>query len=268
MAAEAARYKAAGNASFSKGDYHDAVRQYSQAIELDPSKHVYFSNRAMARLKIDELDGALSDGKECVKICPTFWKGHARIATALKDLGDYEEALTAVNAGLRACPNQNELMDLRNVLEPYAAKAKKSNRAGMSSAAKCKSDGNDKFKNADYEGAIVTYTRGIARLGPSETGSVLDISLHNNRAACYQQISNHSAMVQDASHVLELDPRNQKALLRRALGLEALERYRSALQDIRSLLAINPNVPTANAAQHRIGQTVRLLKKQKAAGDM
>ena len=44
---------------------------------------------------------------------------------------------------------------------------------------------------------------------------------------------------------------------------QALERYRSALQDIRHLLSQNPNVPIANAAQHRIGQTVRRLKQLK-----
>ena len=46
-------------------------------------------------------------------------------------------------------------------------------------------------------------------------------------------------------------------------GGQALERYRSALQDIRHLLQQNPNVPIANAAQHRIGQTVRRLKQLK-----
>lgn len=40
-----------------------------------------------------------------------------------------------------------------------------------------------------------------------------------------------------------------KALLRRGLALESLERYRSALDDIRAVLAINPNIDMANKAQ-------------------
>ena len=40
-----------------------------------------------------------------------------------------------------------------------------------------------------------------------------------------------------------------KALLRRGLALESLERYRSALEDIRSVLAINPSIDMANKAQ-------------------
>lgn len=55
-------------------------------------------------------------------------------------------------------------------------------------------------------------------------------------------------------------PTNQKALLRRALAFEGLERYRSALADIRAVLAIDPTVKVANDAQHRIGRAVRALK--------
>lgn len=40
-----------------------------------------------------------------------------------------------------------------------------------------------------------------------------------------------------------------KALLRRGLAYESLERYRSALEDIRNVLAINPTIQMANAAQ-------------------
>ena len=40
-----------------------------------------------------------------------------------------------------------------------------------------------------------------------------------------------------------------KALLRHGLAYENLERYRSALEDIRSVLAINPNIEMANSAQ-------------------
>ena len=66
-------------------------------------------------------------------------------------------------------------------------------------------------------------------------------------------------------------PKNVKALLRRGLAFESLERYRSALEDIPAVLAINPNIDMANRAQvsfnelckrqHRIGNAVRILKQ-------
>ena len=70
----------------------------------------------------------------------------------------------------------------------------------------------------------------------------------------------------------ELQPKNVKALLRRGLAFESLERYRSALEDIRAVLAINPTIDMANRAQvrvvklyygqHRIGNAVRILKQK------
>ena len=74
-------------------------------------------------------------------------------------------------------------------------------------------------------------------------------------------MSNYSAVIEDCSMVIQEQPDNQKALLRRALAYEGLERYRLALQDIRHLLSVNPNVDAANKAQHRIGAAVRHLKK-------
>lgn len=212
---------------------------------------------------MSDWEAALTDSSECVRLNGGFWKGHARKIRAEIELGDYLAAQKSVDAALRAVPNEPEILKLRDEVRPHVARARRKSKAGMTRAALMKEEGNEKFKAGQHEAAIPHYTRGIAGLSQAERGSPLELALYNNRAACYQQISNHSAMVEDCSHVLELDPRNQKALLRRALGLEALERYRSALQDIRALLAVNPNVPIANAAQHRIGATVRQLKALK-----
>ena len=210
-----------------------------------------------------QWENALADSSKCIELNPKFWKGHGRKIKALVEMQDWLQAQAAVEVALRAVPNEPEILKLRDEIAPHVTRARRKSKAGMSRAMRAKEDGNERFKSGRHEEAIPFYTKGIGALAADERGSKLELALYNNRAACYQQISNHQAMVQDASHVLEHDPDNQKALLRRALGFEALERYRSALQDIRHLLQQNPNVPIANAAQHRIGQTVRRLKQLK-----
>ena len=49
---QAEEAKAAGNSAFSSGDFDAAVRHYSAAIQADPAKPVYHSNRAAAHLKV------------------------------------------------------------------------------------------------------------------------------------------------------------------------------------------------------------------------
>ena len=43
--AAAAQAKTEGNAAFSAGNYEEALKQFTVAIENDPSDHIFFSNR-------------------------------------------------------------------------------------------------------------------------------------------------------------------------------------------------------------------------------
>jgi len=144
-------------------------------------------------------------------------------------------------------------------VEPLAEQEKQDSRKGLSRDALEKERGNDAFKNAQYDKAIEHYTKALNLT--SDKSSELAISCYNNRSACNQQMSNFQAVVEDTTCVLEIDPTNLKALLRRGLAFEGLERYKSALQDIRAVLTIDPKVEIANKAQHRIGSAVRQLKE-------
>ncbi len=63
----------------------------------------------------------------------------------------------------------------------------------------------------------------------------------------------------------QYDENNQKALLRRGLAFEGLERFQLGLTDIRKLLLANPNVAMANKAQHRLQNALRQQRKMKDA---
>ncbi|OQR95517.1 hypothetical protein THRCLA_22127 [Thraustotheca clavata] len=256
--AKAEAKKNEGNEFFKRKDYAHAIEKYSEAIALDVTNHVYFSNRSAAYAGLNQFAEAAADGEQCIKLNPKFVKGYHRQALGLKGLKDYAKALEVLKAGQRVDFNNNDLNKLINEIEPLLAKAQTAKRAGMGHAEKLKEQGNDLFKSAQFEKAIEVYTEAIDSC--DKDSSPLAISCYNNRAACHQQLSNFSAVIRDCSHVLELEPNNQKALLRRGLAYEGLERYRLALQDIRALLALDPSIEIANKAQHRIGAAVRALK--------
>ncbi|KAI9917312.1 hypothetical protein PsorP6_012453 [Peronosclerospora sorghi] len=251
-----------GNEAFKKQDYPTAVAKYTEAIELDPSNHVFYSNRSAANAGWGKFQDAADDAAECIRLNPQFVKGYHRHGVALKGLKKYDEALATLRAGQRVDFNNADLNRLVKEVEPLQARAEQAKRAGMSPAELLKERGNDEFKSAAFEKAIELYSEAIDACS-DKPGSDFALSCYNNRAACNQQLSNFSAVVRDCTHVLEYDERNQKALLRRALAYEGLERYRLALQDIRALLAINPSIDIANKAQHRLSNYVRQLKQNK-----
>ncbi|RLN52402.1 hypothetical protein BBP00_00009628 [Phytophthora kernoviae] len=249
-----------GNDAFKAQDYPTAIAKYTEAVEIDSSNHVYFSNRSAAYSGWSKFQEAADDAAECIRINPKFVKGYHRHGVALKGLKKYEEALVTLRAGQRVDFNNADLNRLVSEIEPLQARAEQAKRSGMNPAELLKERGNDAFKSAAFEKAIELYTEAI-EAASDKPGSALALSCYNNRAACNQQLSNFSGVIRDCTHVIEYDDKNQKALLRRALAYEGLERYRLALQDIRTLLAINPSIEIANKAQHRLGEYVRQLKQ-------
>ncbi|GLD95602.1 hypothetical protein PINS_up004279 [Pythium insidiosum] len=249
-----------GNEAFKRRDWPQAVAKYSEAIALDATNHVYFSNRSAAYNGMQKYEEAASDAAQCIKLNPDFVKGYHRHGMALMALKKYEEALATLRAGQRVDFDNKDLNKLIQEIEPLQKKVEMARRSGMNRAELLKEEGNDAFKKAHFERAIELYTEALE--ASDRQDSPLALSCYNNRAACNQQLSAFSAVVRDCTHVLEYEPQNQKALLRRALAYEGLERYRLALQDIRTLLTINPNIEIANKAQHRLGEYVRKLKSE------
>ena len=56
--------KAEANKAFSAKDYSTATRLYSEAIALDPSNHVLFSNRSASKAGAKDYQGALEDAEK------------------------------------------------------------------------------------------------------------------------------------------------------------------------------------------------------------
>ncbi|XP_041984318.1 stress-induced-phosphoprotein 1 [Aricia agestis] len=101
--------KEKGNAALSSGQYDEAVKFYTSAIELDPKNHVLYSNRSAAHAKAENYSAALEDANITVSLNPTWSKGYSRKGSALAFLGKYDEAIAAYEKGLELEPNNQQL---------------------------------------------------------------------------------------------------------------------------------------------------------------
>ncbi|XP_070528059.1 mitochondrial import receptor subunit TOM70 isoform X2 [Cardiocondyla obscurior] len=100
----------------------------------------------------------------------------------------------------------------------------------LQKAQKYKTEGNVQFKMGKYDEAIVQYNKAI-EVCPIE--NVEDLAtFYQNRAAAYEQLKKYSAVKEDCTKALELNPRYAKALLRRARALEQIGDLEGALEDV------------------------------------
>jgi stress-induced-phosphoprotein 1 len=237
------------------------VARYTEGIELDPTEHTLFSNRSMANLSLGNYEAAAADGIKCVELNPMFMKGYHRAGSAYMKLERYEDAAKIVQKGLVLHKADAALMSLLEEARAAEASAAVRAKRSMGRAELLKTEGNELFKAARFEDAIHKYTEALNACDSME--SPVALAILNNRAACHQQLSAFGRVVDDATMVLEVEPENLKALLRRALAFEGLEKYRSALSDVRQVLAIDPTHPIANQLQHRVGSIIRTLKEER-----
>lgn len=101
--------KAKGNAAFSAGRFEEAVTHFSDAIKIDDTNHVLFSNRSAAYASLKNFEAALEDATKTVEIKPEWPKGYSRLGAAHYGLGDHDASMGAYNKGLEIDPSNDTL---------------------------------------------------------------------------------------------------------------------------------------------------------------
>ncbi|XP_077284742.1 stress-induced phosphoprotein 1 [Arctopsyche grandis] len=117
--------KEKGNAALSNGDYDEAIDFYTQAIEVDPTNHVLYSNRSAANATKGDYEASLEDANKTIELNPTWVKGYCRQGTTLSFLGRHEEAVAAYKKGIVLEPTNTQCLH-------GLAEAMKQARAGKS----------------------------------------------------------------------------------------------------------------------------------------
>uniref|UniRef100_A0A6S8DQA5 Uncharacterized protein n=1 Tax=Aplanochytrium stocchinoi TaxID=215587 RepID=A0A6S8DQA5_9STRA len=114
--------KEEGNVAYKAKDYVLAVTRYGEAIELDETNHLYYSNRAAANLTLENYEAVIEDCEKCVELEPNFIKGYLRQAAALESQGKLDEALKIITRGLTVGKDSDKA---KKELKKLAAKIKR-----------------------------------------------------------------------------------------------------------------------------------------------
>ncbi|KFV81865.1 Sperm-associated antigen 1, partial [Struthio camelus australis] len=95
-----------------------------------------------------------------------------------------------------------------------------------------KEKGNEAFAIGDYMEAVTYYTRSISVL-PT-------VAAYNNKAQAEIKLQHWHSALQDCEKVLDMEPGNIKALMRRATVHSHLQNYQTAIEDLMKVLYAEP----------------------------
>lgn len=115
--------------------YSEAISDYSEAIKYNPYLTVAYTNRAVVKIKVNDLFGALEDSNEALRLDPKSPLVFNIRANILYNLERYQESIADCNEAIRLKPDYAYAYNTR---------------------------GNSKSANGDIDGAIDDYSTAVS----------------------------------------------------------------------------------------------------------
>ncbi|XP_014251718.1 RNA polymerase II-associated protein 3-like [Cimex lectularius] len=118
LAAE--EYKKIGNELVNQRKYEEAIEPYTKAIKLYNQDPIFFANRAVCFIKMENFKASEADCSEAIKLDYKYVKAYIRRASARKALNNLEGACRDLQSIVILEPNnitvKNEFIALRDQL--------------------------------------------------------------------------------------------------------------------------------------------------------
>ena len=195
-----------GIARHEKGDLDGAIADYGQAIRLDPKDAVAYYNRALVLSEQGNLDAAITDYTEAIWLDAKSAPSYVNRGLALAEKGDVDGAMADYEKAIR--------------VDPKAALAY--NNRGLSRAAR-----------GDLDGAIADFAEAI-RLDPSYTDACY------NRGFARDQQGDLDGAIADYSEAIRLNPRFANAFNNRGVARQAKGDLDGAIADSTEAIRLDP----------------------------
>ncbi|KAK9297935.1 hypothetical protein QLX08_008473 [Tetragonisca angustula] len=114
---EATKHKNEGNIFVQQQNWSKAIGCYNNAIKLFPYDAVFYANRALCQLKLDNFYAAESDSSAAIQLDDSYVKAYHRRATARMNIKQYKEAKRDLEKVLKLEASNREAKLLLNLIE-------------------------------------------------------------------------------------------------------------------------------------------------------
>jgi tetratricopeptide (TPR) repeat protein len=215
---DAQSYFNRGKANIAKGQYDQAISDYTKAIELNPNSAEAYRLRGDAYLFFKgQLDLAISDYNKVLEIRPKDSGTYLNLGVAYGNKGQYDLAISDFNKALEINPSYAEAYDNRG--SAYVAKGQ-------------------------YDQAISDFNK-VLEINPRNPGA------YTNRGTAYMNKGQYDQAISDHTKALEINPKFAGAYYNRGNAYMKKGQYDQAISDFNKVLEINPRDAQAYSRRGR-----------------
>lgn len=258
-------YYTEGEGKFINQDYEGAIKDYSQAIELNPDHVEAYYNRGLAKHFLEDYEGAIADYDKALTLNPDYTKAYYDRGNAKSNLGDYRGAIADYEQLLQRDPNHANAyygLGVAKVLlgdnQAAIADYNRSIELDPTNASVFYERGKSKYRLDDYKAAIADYDEAI-KLNPDYAEAYYE------RGVCKALLGDNQGAIVDYDQAAKLDPSNALTLFERGKSKYRLGDYQGASADYDLSIQVYPD--NANVYYERGNAKAALGDNQGALPD-
>jgi stress-induced-phosphoprotein 1 len=248
----AEKEKALGTAEYKKRNFDEAIKHYQAAWDLYKDI-TYLNNLGAVYLEkgdfekcIETCKKAVEEGRERYADFKVIAKSLARIGTAYEKQGDLANAVDYYNMSLRE-HRTPEVVNKVRAAERNKIEAARKAYIDPAKAEEAREEGNKKFKESDWPGAIAAYSEMIKRAPDDPRG-------YSNRAAAFMKLLEFPSALADCETAIKKDPTFIRAYIRKAQAYFGMREYSKSLDVCAEAQEID--------AKHHNGANAREIEQQ------
>lgn len=203
-----------GDRYYDLEQYEEAVKSYTEAIQLQANNSMFYNNRGCAYDNLGEYDKAISDYNKAIELDPESSTVYNNRGYLYFTLREYDKAILDLEEAIRLDPNNADAYGNRGCLYDDLG---------------------------DCDKAIDDYSRSI-ELNPNNADTYV------NRGYVYDQLKKYNEAISDYCRAIELDPDNAVAYNNRGSIYIVLGRTDEAISDLNKAIELKAEV--ANPYKH------------------
>ena len=200
-----------GNFLMVLGKVEEAIKAYSDVIELNPHYFAAYNNRGVAYANKGEYDLAIRDFNTALELNPNDSFVYNNRGNAYNDIGEFDRAIEDFNTAIYLKPDYGNAYNNR---------------------------GNVYVKKHYFENAIKDFNTAI-RLEPDFAGA------YNSRGTAYHEKGDIDKAIEDFSEAIKFDPNYMSPYINRGRVYGRKGKIAAALDDFGKVIELEPDYAEA-----------------------